>query len=286
MKYTLRIITLTLLSVFFITSCDKIDTEEYVVFAGAIGEWSDGSGVTDHSQRAFLEKYTGERCVNCPQADSAITKALAQYNGSLVAVAVHDNSSLSNPYPNNPVLRTDDGNAWSKALGVLAGKTYPMALVNRQYDGTKYDLFVPTSGIESHVDPIVTQSAQLAIEVKSQQLSNGLMITAELEFLETINDQLTITLLLMEDGIVAEQLTPSGRVKDYVHNHVLRDVITDVWGADVDCSGKSGEKRRGKFAYGDIPSGWNLSNCHVVAFVSKKDTREIMNVAECHALED
>ena len=45
--------------------CDKIDENNYIVYSGASGEWFDGTPVEDHSQRAFLEKYTGVRCAWC-----------------------------------------------------------------------------------------------------------------------------------------------------------------------------------------------------------------------------
>ncbi len=86
----------------------------------------------------------------------------------------------------------------------------------------------------------------------------------------------------MEDGLKVTQRQADGNDdENYIHNHVLRDVITDVWGADIDCTGQSGEKRVAQFVYSDYKNEWNLDKCHIVAMISKKESREIINVAEC-----
>ena len=77
-----------LASVFIFVSCDKIEQENYLVFSGAAGEWYEGTGVSDHSQRAIIEKYTGVRCVNCPSADVAIAAATANTTLLLTTSAV------------------------------------------------------------------------------------------------------------------------------------------------------------------------------------------------------
>lgn len=265
-------------------SCDKIDESQYMVYSGAVGEWIDGDGVADHTQRAIIEKYTGVRCMNCPTAEEAINTAVAQYNGKLIAVAIHDSSAFSRPYNNEPNLSSSAGYAWSKFFGVFDASQYPMALVNRTPAGSGWDLFNPVSAINSHVDPIVNNNASVALQVSAQNSQDALSVIVNLEFLETVSDKLNVTLFVMEDGIHATQLLPDGHTKDenYVHNHLLRDVITDLWGAEVDCTGKAGEKRMALFTYTEANPEWNLSNCHIVAMITNRDTRQVLNVAECH----
>ena len=87
--------------------------------------------------------------------------------------------------------------------------------------------------------------------------------------------------MLIEDGLVVTQRQPDGSDNEnYVHNHVLRDVITDVWGADIECTGNSGEKRIAQFQYTPTSSDWKLSNCHIIAFVADKATKQILNAAQ------
>jgi hypothetical protein len=282
MKKIFNIIAIILISASMTISCDKIPQDEYTVFSGAAGEWYDGNGVSDHSQRAIIEKYTGVRCVNCPNADVTITAATAQYGDKLIALAIHDSSNFTRPIGDTPRLSSEDGNTWSNFFGVLAAGEYPTALINRTLNGSAWDLFTPTSGINSRVDNIINQTPKVAIQTDAANNNGSVTINVNLEFLQTVSEPLTLTLLIMEDGIIATQKYPDHEDENYVHNHVLRDVITDVWGADIDCTGASGEKRVALFNYTPASSEWNLANCHIVAMVSKKDSREILNVAECH----
>lgn len=282
MKKIFHIFATALCAASLLASCDKIEPENYLVFSGAAGEWFDGNGVSDHSQRAIIEKYTGVRCVNCPNADVTINDALAQYGDKLIAVAIHDSSSFTRPIGDTPRLSTEDGNAWSNFFGVRAAGEYPSALINRTPNGTAWDLFTPTSGINSRVDNIVNNDAQVAVAVDAKSGDNAVTVNVNLEFLQSVSDQLTVTLLIMEDGLVVTQRQSDGSDdENYVHNHVLRDVITDIWGADINCTGQAGEKRVAQFVYTGFSSDWNLDNCHIVAYISNKASRQILNVAEC-----
>ena len=263
-----------------LASCDKIEQDNYIVFSGAAGEWFDGNGVSDHSQRAIIEKYTGVRCKNCPNADIAINDAVASYGDKLIAVAIHDSSNFTRPIGETPCLSTPDGDTWSLFFGIEKNG-YPTAIVNRTLNGNAWDLFNPTSGINSRVDNIIGQSAQVALAVDAQNNSSTVDIIVNLEFLQSVGSDLTLTLLLIEDGLVVTQRQPDGSDdENYVHNHVLRDVITDVWGADIEYNHNSGEKRIARFSYTPTSSEWNLSNCHIIAFVADKATKQILNAAQ------
>ncbi len=261
-------------------ACDKIEEENYLLFSGATGQWFDGNGVSDHSQRAIIEKYTGVRCINCPDADQVITAAVAAYNGKLIAVSIHDSSVFTRPYGDNPDLRCPDGNTWSHYFGVFDAGQYPAALVNRTATGTGWDLFTPTSGVNERVDNIVNSEAAVAVQVNAEKVENNINIVVNLEMLQQVDETMSLTLLIMEDGITTIQANHEGKDSNYVQNHVLRDVITDVWGADVDCTGASGEKRIAQFAYAPKQE-WDLDRCHIVAMIGIKNTLQILNVAEC-----
>ena len=113
----------------------------------------------------------------------------------------------------------------------------------------------------------------------TQQVTVDGVLSPEFDVL--MGDDSRLTVYLIEDGIVAAQSLPDGsKDNEYVHNHVLRDVITDVWGAEVDCTGAVGEKRMAQFDYHNVNHSLNISNCHIVALLSNRTTRQILNVAE------
>ena len=262
-------------------SCDKIEADSegrYILFSGATGEGYDGKGVADHSQRVLLEKYTGVRCKNCPDGDAVIYAALESYGHKLVALAIHDSSSFTRPYGNDARLSTAEGEEWSNYFGISA---YPTAMANRKYnDG--YSLFNPAGGVNAEVDEALGEPTRVALAVTSDRNGAAYTIDVDIEFLQDVADPLTLTLLLMEDSVRATQLQPDGSTKDtnYIHNHLLRDVITNAWGADISADGKAGTKRHARFAYTVQNPLWKPEHCKVVAFISDKNTRQILNVAE------
>ena len=85
----LSILSLLAASLLLITACDKIDENEYVVFAGASGTWYDSEATVPSVQRAFVEKYTGVRCVNCPNADIVLHDLGKKYGDQLIISAIH-----------------------------------------------------------------------------------------------------------------------------------------------------------------------------------------------------
>ena len=280
-KTIITIVSLAIGAILF-TSCDKIESDQYIVFAGATGQWYDGDGVADHTKRAFIEKYTGVRCNNCPNADMAIATAKEQYGEQLIAVSIHDSNALQTPIGDSPDMRSADGNAWSKALGVYSAGEYPSALASRKPSGSGGERFNPVSGVNSQVDEILGEAAQVALSVAAVRNDGKVRITVNVEYLQDVADGQTLTLLLMEDGIVATQKMPNFQDSvGYVHNHIMRDVITDLWGADIDADGKTGTKRMCEFVYGEFSPTWNLDRCHIVALVSDKNSRKVLNCAEC-----
>lgn len=264
--------------IFLLAACDKIEENEYVVFAGAAGTWYDDSGNIDATQRAFLEKYTGCRCKNCPTADSVIHEALQHYESRLVAVAVHPKgSNYTIPFSGEPDLGSEDGKTWNDAHGF---NSYPQALINRNGDA-----FVPITNFDSRIDAALAATPQVAVAVECSNIdTDSLTITAHLSFLTQVDADLNLTLLISEDGIATTQKMPDGSDSvNYIQNHVLRDVITDVWGTPVEkgsANGAAGSQRMARFTYRP-DEGWNIDHCHIVAFVSNRDTKEILNVAEC-----
>ena len=57
-------------------------------------------------------------------------------------------------------------------------------------------------------------------------------------------------------------------------------MITDVWGADIDCTGAAGEARKTTVTYTVSDPTIKLENCNIVAFVSDKSSRRVLNCAQ------
>lgn len=274
-----RISTLILLvaGILAFASCDKIEKDQYTIFAGAAGSWYDSDVEPPHVQRAFIEKYTGVRCINCPKADEVIHAASDKYGDSVVVVAVHSRSTgFGRPLGNDPSLCTEYGDEWYDFFGIAA---QPAAMINRQQAGGTWDLFTPTSNFDDRIEAVVNAEPELAMSIKNGA-ENEHYSDIYVEFLKEGFDELTLTLLITQDKIYTRQSKQGeGEVENYEQNHVLRTVITNLWGFPVPNNLPKGSKKMIRFYY-QLPDGCTPADCHAVAFISHKDSRQIINCAE------
>lgn len=276
-RISLIILFATVFGVF--ASCDKINEGEYTVYAGAAGTWYETDVEIPHVQRAFIEKYTGVRCINCPTADEVIHAASNKYGDSVVVVAVHARSTgFGRPLGNDPNLCTESGDEWYDFFGIAS---QPAAIINRSLNNNSWDIFTPTTNFDNRINAIVAKTPQVAIAVESGNEDNDAYYSDI--FIEILNkelDDLTLTLLLTEDKIYTRQSQQGvGEIEHYEQNHVLRTVVTNLWGTNIPSNILQSGKAMIRFYY-DLPDNFNADNCHAVAFVSHQDSRQIINSAQ------
>lgn len=266
---------MSLIGLMSFTGCDKIEPDQYTIYAGPQIVWEQGDATVAPVQCAFVEKYTGPRCPNCPAADETLDAAHRQYGDRLVMVSINHPKGQGEPFPNQPDLRTVDGTAWDNYFGINA---IPAAYLNRrtatQYSGAM-------SNINADIATAIAESPAVGVSVTATNNDGKVDITVNVVFAQTITTPLTMTLALTEDSLAYRQINGNEIINDYVHNHMLRDVITDVWGADIDCIGAAGEARKATITY-TLPSEVVAANCNIVAFVSDKQSREVLNSTACH----
>ena len=265
-----RFHTIIAVAALLFAACDKIEPGQYTLGTGSSSEWENAN-----ARRAFVEKYTGPKCANCPRADVTLDAAHHRFGDKLVIISVNHPTGQGVPFAGEPDLRTEDGTAWSQYLGI---SELPSAYLNRgskQYTGSMDDIL-------ADIESAVAETPLAGIEVAATADGNDIAITVDVELYSQIDGGLTVTLALTEDSLVYKQSMPEGEPQDdYVHNHMLRDVITDTWGNELPFAGTAGEHKVGHFSYTLGNSDIRLENCHVVALLSRKDTRAVINCAEC-----
>lgn len=257
------------------TACDTIPENEYCIFAGAVLNWEQGESF-EAEQNAYVEKYTGPKCPNCPSADVTLDGAHQQYGERLVLISVNHFEGQGENFNGYPDMRTEDGTTWDKYYGINA---IPAAYINRrtatQYSGTM-------SNITADIGTALAETPKIGLRVSAsdEDRDGRVDIEVDLCFAENVARPLALTLALTEDSLVYKQSMPDGtRQEDYVHNHMLRDVITDVWGADVNATGAAGESLKATVRF-TVAEDFKIENCNIVALVSDKETREVLNSAQ------
>lgn len=268
-----KTILLGFIGLFCFAACDKIEPDQYTVAtsggSGNGGRWSNGG-----TQCALVEKFTGPRCVNCPNADVTLDSLHVQYGEQLVVISINHPTGQGEPFPNQPDMRTEAGTAWDQYFGIGA---IPAAYLNRnkakQYSGSM-DNLGSDIGALIHQDP----SIELTINADGDTATRQIDITVSYHIYDRLEGDITLTLALTEDSLSYRQLHPSrGIVNDYIHNHMLRDVITDTWGDDIPTDGVAGESKVKNFTYTVTNPDIKLQNCHVVGFISYKNDRSVLN---------
>lgn len=265
-------------------ACDKIEpgeNGEYTIFAGTTATWTDGMPIASPVHRALVEKYTGPQCVNCPTADRILNEAHDRIGDQMVILAITPGGGDGRPYSGQPDMSTEDGDKWCETFGGGVNMTLPFAMVDRN---VSYQGASTMNGVESAVNSTIEQQPVAAVEAEATTATSGkVAITVNVNYLQDCDSAMTLTLALSEDSLAYYQAaTPSegGFQTAYKHNHMLRDVITDVWGFDIQAEGRAGEARKARFEY-TLPDGVVKENCHIIAFVSYKKSRRVINCAQC-----
>jgi hypothetical protein len=110
------------------------------------------------------------------------------------------------------------------------------------------------------------------VDVKAEVNGEKLAITVSGAGTESVQDNLknaSLTVYVTEDGIIGRQLNLGTWVSDYEHNHVLRDLVSNVVGDDLKWTSATNYENQYEVALG---SDWKVENLKVVAFISQKPT--------------
>jgi hypothetical protein len=104
-----------------------------------------------------------------------------------------------------------------------------------------------------------------------------------------IPEEVRISVMITESGIIdAQDDKEAGMiVEDYVHNHVLRDMLTPYDGQILAPSLIGGEEFMVEFHY-DLSNAWNADECNVVAFISINSGSgdiAVLQAGETHIIE-
>lgn len=265
----------------FMTSCDKVDEP----FTKKV--FFDTTQV-EHQKRVLLEDYTGHLCVNCPTAALIAEKLKNNYGNKLVLLSIH-----AGPFANAPGgsfaddFTTEAGDAWDTYFGISTSGN-PKGMVNRTGYPILDHILTPDKW-SSAVSKALKESAKVDLEITNSYDADtrNLSSTIDIEFVETIDENLKLIVVLCESGIIAPQknndetIGPSPIIIDYVHNNMLRaSITTGTWGVPIAEEGTANPETLQKSFNYVLNSEFNADKCKVVAFIYDTETNEVLQVAE------
>ncbi len=251
MKHNLRYLTVLCLLCVLCVSCSHIDENEQLIYVKP----------ADVARAVLIEDFTGQNCLNCPNATLTIGDLQAAYGHDVVvAVGIYSGEfgymrgDRNRPYP----LTTQTGDEYYVHWGL---DHQPVGLVNR-HGASEYQEW------GALVREQLQQKSSLQLEALADYNSANRQVAIKVSAMGTDgNTNGKLQVWLTEDNITDGQRMPDGVWnKEYVHNHVFRDAVNAAWGTVF--SIKEGEQKELTFTYTIAEDkDWQPANMHVVAFV-------------------
>ena len=245
----------------------------------------------------YVEDLTGVKCPNCPAASERLKSIQANYPDNMVVVGIHGINNAS-PLPESKYdFRVQDAVDLEVFLRDFLGK--PSAYFNR----VKFEELTaeniwgnPFIGSwEGYVEGELSkpQVMNVAITKTFDEVTRELDIIVRVSPLEDLNGEFKLTVLLTESDIEDAQEDQTTIIEDYIHDHVLMDVITKY---DGDAFGSSFEKnvvqsRNYKYTIPTDVEGleglFRPEHLEIVAFIANTEgeSEEVLQAASVHVLD-
>jgi hypothetical protein len=219
----------------------------------------------------LLEEFTGKGCTNCPKGSREIENLRSIWGGQLSVVSIHANF-FADPqfFPLGQYdLRTDEGEQLFDLLGPNLG--YPAGVINRTKFNGEYQHAANVWGgyiaQEIEADPEIEFTIMHEYDPGTRLLQMIVSGRAKV----AVTTPIRISVMITESGIVDAQddAEAGGIVEDYIHNHVLRDMLTPFDGQDLADALAEGEEFEEEFTDFTIPTEWVDSECTIIVFISR-----------------
>ena len=183
---------------------------------------------TQARRNVILEEFTGRNCQFCPDGHAIANQITTNNPGRFWAVNVHGGSYAPTTYPN---FNTTDGAA---ILNGFLVDGFPAGVINRS---------TPEAQSRSAWTALASQEMSQIAEcnVAGVAIVNPLTrlatITVEVYYTgnSTVNENY-LTVVMLQDSILGSQSgastwNPEQMIgNQYVHMHILREVISNTWG--------------------------------------------------------
>jgi hypothetical protein len=240
---------------------------------------------TAQDKKVLLEEFTGIYCGYCPAGHVIANGLKGQHGSDFWVINVHV-GGFANPNPGDPDFRTSFGTAIANQSGLCG---YPAGTVNRhEFSGlqqTGTNCTATTGMSRGDWGTATTQTlgesspVNIALEATLNEQTRELMVVTEYYYTAAGNGTSNkLNVALLQNNVEGPQsggsasnagnIQPSG---NYLHQHMLRHMLTGQWGQDI-TNITSGATAMDTFYY-TIPASlsgidYDLGNLEIVAFIS------------------
>lgn len=263
-------ITIFSLAVAALSACSNIDEADRFIDVKPVDIDSSKIDSSVFSRCVLIEDFTGQRCVNCPNATDEIEKIKSEYGDSnIVAVGIHSGPLGFAGNAKVVGLMTDTGNDYYNWWGI---DSQPKGVVNRVGQASDYTAWMSLVYSERQK----TTPVSISLENSYDEANGKASITASVFSSEDVAGKLQ--LWVIEDSIVTLQMMPDGSGNsNYVHNHVFRSAINGTWGEDISVTDGSTVTKQYELT---LDESWKAANVSIVAFLGDSEGKNVKQVAK------
>ena len=271
----LKILSVIVSFIMVFTACDKVNPP-----------YQTGFDCESGNQNVLIEDYTGHTCVNCPGAAETAHDIKSNCEERVIIIAVHAGYFALPAESGNYTydFRTNAGNEWNDFFGIVSN---PNGVVNRVSENGNY-ILGPGLWAEQ-ATKLLAQNCPVNIEIENtfSITENKLTTKVNADFIEKIEGEYNLIVCITEDHIIKPQKNNDagiGTIPDileYEHMHVLRATLGGTWGQTF-INGKvdAGQTVSKSLEISFENREWLAENCNVVAFITKKDDKSVLQVNE------
>lgn len=256
----LAVLTLAILPL--LASCDQVDVNDrYIEVENR-----------PFDQKVLLEEFTGQNCVNCPEAHAVIERLQEQFEDNFIVVSIHAGSfGIPAEYGG---LMQPEGDEYAKNWDINA---YPCGVIARKSGVLNSD------GWSAAIRSVGTRASSMQMNLSAELSPDEKTISINTDLLAEEAVKGNLQLYVVENGIVALQRDGSKRVYDYVHNNVFRATVNGIWGEKLEMVNNESEHFNHTIEVrrdaAEEIDNWNVDNLYIVGFVY--DDNGVLVVDKC-----
>lgn len=239
------------------------------------------------ARRVLVEEATGVKCPNCPAGAATLKQAEAANPGRVIVVGLHA-GALTTPIIGESQYDFRTSFAQDLFTILISEPNKPAASFDRVKQNAAY--FVESKNLWTGIiDQRLQVPSPVKLEAESHfdDVSGQASIKVKIIYLQEITKKQALSVVVVEDSIIDAQIDGINTIDDYVHNHVLRTMLTPVGGLTIPDNAvtkSAGRVFEKTFLYTPQAAtpAWNLDKCKVILFVhdTEGDDKEVAQALE------
>lgn len=244
----------------------------------------------DQLQNVLIEDFTGQTCVNCPTAARTLYNVIEPtHPGRIVSMGVHA-GTYAEPLAGDSCFSTDYrtqvGNDLDNQFTVTIAN--PTGMINRKTGAVGYVFFEPQWVATTNAE--INNPAKVYIKTITDYNADDRKVTVTMGA-GTFADELEnyrVAMYVTEDSIIGCQKDKPpypAIVYDYVHRHVLRDVVFSNWQGEDWASNPMGNVKRIKSYTYTLPDYIVAEHAAIVTIVYNVTSYKVIQVTEHKVME-